>query len=239
MRLTRVLTVAAAGMMLVTAALPAQLRPNRLPPQRPNTNPRLLVATPHVFSAADSAAAVQVGSGLRNRLSGQADRWFNVITRDQMNEALEQYAYPIDAVLPPLVMRSLASALQARSMVSSTMTRGTDGRYTIQARLVGLNDDAGHLVALTQGANQGLEDFGTATANALLPAFRALPDAKACVDQMAASLDRAANGRRKRSASRTSMDSLPTVSARSPSRATTPPRRLPISPPPPRATRCP
>lgn len=193
MRLTRAIAVIAAGVFLAAAELPAQLRPNRLPPQRVNPNPRLLVATPHVFAAVDSAAAVQVGNGMRNRLSGQAERWFNVITREQMNDALEQYAYPQDAVLPPLVVRSLANAMQARSAVTSSMTRGSDGRYTIQARLAGMNDDAGHLVTLTQAANQSPEAFGVATANALLPAFRALPDAKACMDEMATSRERAAS----------------------------------------------
>jgi tetratricopeptide (TPR) repeat protein len=197
MRLTRAIAVLAAGLILAVAELPAQLRPNRLPPQRPNTNPRLLIATPYVFSAVDSAVAVQVGNGLRNRLSDQAERWYNVITREQMNEALEQYAYPIDAVLPPLVVRSLATQMQARTMVSSSMTRGADGRYTVQARLVGINDDAGHLITLTQAANQSPEAFGAAAANALLPAFRAMPDAKACLDEMATSRDRAAGEARK------------------------------------------
>lgn len=197
MRLTRAIAALAAGLILVVAELPAQLRPNRLPPQRVNTNPRLLVATPHVFAAVDSAAAVQVGNGMRTRLSGQAERWYNVITREQMNDALEQYAYPLDAVLPPLVVRSLANAMQARTLVSSSMVRGTDGRYTIQARLAGLNDDAGHLITLTQAANQSPEAFGVATANALLPAFRAMPDAKACMDAMATSRDRAAGEARK------------------------------------------
>ncbi|MFN2317464.1 MAG: tetratricopeptide repeat protein [Gemmatimonadales bacterium] len=197
MRLTRAMAALAAGLILVVAELPAQLRPNRLPPQRVNTNPRLLVATPHVFATVDSAAAVQVGNGMRNRLSGQAERWYNVITRDQMNEALAQYAYPLDAVLPPLVVRSLGNAMQARTMVSSSMVRGADGRYTIQARLAGINDDAGHMVTLTQAANQSPEAFGVAAANALLPAFRAMPDAKACMDEMAASRDRAAGEARK------------------------------------------
>lgn len=197
MRLTRAFAVLAAGLFLVVAELPAQLRPNRLPPQRVNTNPRLLVATPHVFAAVDSAAAVQVGNGMRNRLSGQTERWYNVITREQMNDALEQYAYPVDAVLPPLVVRSLANAMQARTMVSSSMVRGADGRYTIQARLAGINDDAGHVISLTQAPNQSPEAFGVATANALLPAFRAMPEAKACMDEMATSRDRAAGEARK------------------------------------------
>lgn len=192
MRLTRVLAAVTACATLIAADVPAQLRPNRNMPARVNTNPRLLVATPHVFAAADSAAAVRVGNGMRSRLIGQAERWFNVVTRDQMNEALAQYAYPIDAVLPPLVSRTLATALQARVMVSSTMTRDAAGRYTVQARLAGLNDDAGHLITLTQAAGQTPEAFGEAAANALLPAFRALPDAKACMDLSATAADRAA-----------------------------------------------
>lgn len=191
MRLTRVLAATATCAVMIAADLPAQLRPNRSMPARVNTNPRLLVATPHVNAAADSAAAVQVGDGMRRRLSGQTERWFNVVTREQMNEALAQYAYPVDAVLPPMVARTLATALQARTMVSSSMTRDASGRYTIQARLAGLNDDAGHLVTLVQAPGQRLEDFGEATANALVPAFRALPDAKACMDQSATATDKA------------------------------------------------
>ncbi|MDZ4673793.1 MAG: hypothetical protein SGI84_05015 [Gemmatimonadota bacterium] len=191
MRLNRAVALATACIVVSTAELPAQLRPNRNQPTRVNTNPRLLVATPHAFAAADSAAAVQVGNGMRSRLIGQAERWFNVLTRDQMNEALAQYAYPIDAVLPPPVARTLGNALQARVLVSSTMTRDAGGRYTVAARLVGMNDDAGHLVVVNQLAAQKLEDFGEAVANALLPAFRALPDAKACMDQSVTAPDKA------------------------------------------------
>ncbi len=193
MRLNRAVALAAACFVVSAAELPAQLRPNRNMPTRVNTNPRLLVATPHAFAAADSAAAVQVGIGMRDRLSGQAERWFNVLTRDQMNEALAQYAYPIDAVLPPPVARTLGNALQARALVSSTMTKDATGRYTVAARLTGMNDDAGHLVVVSQAPNQKLDDFGEAVANALLPAFRALPDAKACMDQSATAPDKAAN----------------------------------------------
>lgn len=193
MRLNRAVAIAAACIVVTAAELPAQLRPNRNMPTRVNTNPRLLVATPHAFASADSAAAVEVGNGMRERLIGQAERWFNVLTRDQMNEALAQYAYPIDAVLPPPVARTLGNALQARALVTSTMTKDVGGRYTVAARLVGMNDDAGHLIVVGQAPNQKLEDFGEAVANALLPAFRALPDAKACLDQSVTAPDKAIN----------------------------------------------
>ena len=40
-----------------------------------------------------------------------------MITRDQMNDALLQYAYPADAVLPADVARTLATQLQAQVLV--------------------------------------------------------------------------------------------------------------------------
>ena len=92
----------------------AQLRSSRPPPQLANL-PRLLVANPFSFSAQDSAPAVRIGSGVREEMNDVADKWYKVITRDQMNEALEQYAYPKDAVLPPLVARQLATSLSARA----------------------------------------------------------------------------------------------------------------------------
>ena len=192
MRLNRAYVAATALALVMGADLSAQVRPTRAQP-RVNPNPRLLVATPHVFTPTDSAAAVRVGNGMRNRLVGQADRWFNVITREHMNEALELYAYPPDAVLPPMVARTLGTALQARMLVSSTMTRDPSGRYTIASRLIGMNDEAGHLVINVQQPAQSFEEFGVATANAMLPAFRALPDAKACFEQMATNQDRAVN----------------------------------------------
>lgn len=161
------------------APLAAQLRSGR--PQQPVVNlPRLMVANPHSFSSQDSSAAVRIGAGKRERVDRIADHWYKVITREQMNEALQQYAYPVDAVLPPLVARQLAQSLQARAMVVSTLLRGEAGRFTVEARLSNLSDDAGHMVKVTQAPNQSLEEFGASVADALNAAFHALPDAKQC-----------------------------------------------------------
>lgn len=171
------------GLVTLTAApLTAQLRASR--PARPVQNlPRLMVANPHSFASADSAAAVRVGAGMREKIEAVADRWYLMIQRNQMNDALVQYGYPPDAVLPPLVARQLGTQLQARALVSSTLSRAEGGRVVIEARLLGINDQTGYMVRLTQEPNQSFEDLGKAVGDALKPAFNALPDAKEC-DQL-------------------------------------------------------
>src|ERR1041384_1374702 len=170
-----------AGVFAALLAAPgeAQLRSSR--PTQPVVNlPRLMVANPHSFSPQDSSAAVRIGAGLRDRIERISDRWFKVVQRAQMNEALQQYAYPGDAVLPPMVAQQLATSLSARVVVISTMLKGEGGRYTVDTRMTGISDDAGQMVHLTQNPNESFEDFGGRIGAALEPAFKALPDAKQC-----------------------------------------------------------
>jgi tetratricopeptide (TPR) repeat protein len=181
MHVTRVLV----GLgLLAGPVLPVegQLRPNR-PGQPVRVLPRLLVATPFAPTSADSAAAVRVGEGLRRRMEDVAGRWYTTITRDQMNDALLQYAYPADAVLPASVARQLASQLNARFLVTSAMSRGEGGRYTLQVRAIGVNDRVGSVVSVTQQPGQPLEEFGRAAADQLTLVFRALEDARECWEQ--------------------------------------------------------
>lgn len=185
------LVAASLGLTALTAApLAAQLRANRPPAQQPNL-PRLLVANPHSFSSQDSSPSVRVGHGMREQVTGVADKWYRTVTRVQMNEALQQYAYPVDAVLPPLVAKQLANALTARAMVTSTLVRGEAGRFTVEARLSGVADDAGQVVRLSQNPNESFEDFGKRLADVLVPAFRALPDARNCESQRGSMVDKA------------------------------------------------
>ena len=176
--------------MLAVAASPmsAQLRSNRPQPQTRNL-PRLLVANPYAPNSADSLATVRVGDGMRKRMEDVVGRAFNVITREQMNEALLQYAYPADAVLPPLVARTLATQLQSRFLVTSTLSRTEGGRYSVQLRAIGISDKAGFATDVAQAPNQGLEDFGKAAADQLRGAFKALDDAKKCWDLQTAKPD--------------------------------------------------
>lgn len=178
MRLNQ-LFAAAVGIAVAAAPAAAQLRANRPPTQAVNL-PRLLVANPHSFSSQDSTASVRVGHGMRERIDKVSDRWYKTLQRTQMNEALQQYAYPVDAVLPPMVARQLAQSLNARVMIISTMLKGEGGRYSVEARLAGTNDDAGQMVRMTQNPNEAFEEFGARVADNFAAAFKALPDAKAC-----------------------------------------------------------
>lgn len=180
MRSTR-LAVSLVALAIVASPVSAQLRSNRPQPQTRNL-PRLLVANPYAPNSADSLATVQVGDGMRKRMEDVAGRGFNVITREQMNEALLQYAYPADAVLPPLVARTLATQLQSRFLVTSTLSRAEGGRYAVQLRAIGISDKAGYGTTVAQAPSQSLEDFGKAAADQLRGAFKALDDAKKCWD---------------------------------------------------------
>jgi tetratricopeptide (TPR) repeat protein len=153
--------------------------------------PRLMVANPFAFAPGDSAAAVQIGSAIRNQIKDVVGRNFTVVEQAQMNDALTQYGYPVDAILSPPLATTLAKNIQARVIVTSTMAKGNGGRPAITARLIGVNDDAGNVVTLTQGQGQSPSDFGKQMAKALAPAVKSLPDARACVDQQTSKVDKA------------------------------------------------
>jgi tetratricopeptide (TPR) repeat protein len=156
--------------------------------------PRLMVANPFAFASADSANAVRIGSAAREEMKAVAGRNFTVVEQSQMNDALKQYGYPTDAILSPPLATTLAKNIQARVVVTSTMTRGTGGAggpTTVTARFIGVNDDAGNVVTLTQQQGQSLEDFGKKMSRSLEPAVKSLPDAKACIDQRTTKPDKA------------------------------------------------
>ncbi|MBM4188696.1 MAG: hypothetical protein FJ206_15440 [Gemmatimonadetes bacterium] len=161
------------------SSISAQLRASR--PVRPTQNlPRLLVANTHTFHSADSAAAVLVGSGLRDKMDGVADKWYQTITRNVMNDALIQYGYPPDALLLPLVARQLGSQLQARAIIVGTLNRAPDGKVSVEVRLLSRNDQTGYMTSMAQAAGQSFEDLGGKIAESLRPAFVAMQEALKC-----------------------------------------------------------
>jgi tetratricopeptide (TPR) repeat protein len=188
MSLVRLSVLAVLGTVLV-APLGAQV-PRRPREQQVAALPRLMVANAYVTASADSAAAVQVGAGLRDKMSKATDGDYNVLTQDQMNDALRQYGYPANAILSPTLATTLAKSVQAKVLVTSTLTRSGSG-YTAQGRLAGVNDEAGSVVTVPQ-ETLTLTDLGGRVAERLEPAFKSLPDAKACIDQRSAKPDRAA-----------------------------------------------
>jgi len=197
MSLLRLVLIALVG---VVSAVPlaAQGIPRGARTQTVNSAaPRLMVANPFAFAPADSATAVKIGTAAREEMKGIVGRNFSVIEQSQMNDALKQYGYPIDAILSPPLATTLAKNIQARVLMTGTMAKGAGGRPSVTARLIGVNDDAGYVVTATQAPGQSLEAFGKKLARALEPAVKALPDAKACVDLHASKPDKAAEAANK------------------------------------------
>jgi tetratricopeptide (TPR) repeat protein len=177
---------------IVSAPLAAQGIPRGARTSTTVTNaPRLMVANPFAFAPADSTPAVRIGTAMRQQMKDIVGRNFTVVEQSQMNDALKQYGYPIDAILSPPLATTLAKNIQARVLVTGTLAKSEGGRTTVTARLIGVNDDAGNVVTLTQSQGQSLEDFGKRLAQALSPAVKSLPDAKACVDQRPSKPDKA------------------------------------------------
>ena len=195
MYLQRLALVALAGMMSAVP-LGAQGIPRGARTQTVTNAPRFMVANPFANAAADSANAVRIGNGARGEMKDVVGRNYTVVEQSQMNDALKQYGYPLDAILSPPLATTLAKNIQARVLMTGTMVRSGD-RVSVTARLNGVNDDAGNVVALTQGQGQTLDDFGKKLARALAPAVKALPDAKACVDQRTSKPDKAVDAANK------------------------------------------
>lgn len=197
MYLSRVVVIAvvAGGM---SAPLAAQGIPRRARTTETVTNaPRFMVANPFAYAPGDSANAVHVGTAMRQEMKDIVGRNYNVIEQSQMNDALKQYGYPIDAILSPPLATTLAKNIQARVIVTSTLAKADNGRPTVTARLIGVNDDAGNVVTLAQDPGQSAESFGKEIAKALEPAVKSLPDAKSCIDQQTTKPDKAVDAANK------------------------------------------
>ncbi len=152
---------------------------------------RMMVANPFAFAPGDSAAAVQIGAGIRTRMQDVAGRDYVVVQQSQMNDALTQYGYPKDAILSPPLAITLAKNIQARVAVTSTIAKVPGNRYAVTARLAGVNDDAGNVISLAQANGQSLTDLGKKVADALQPAVKSLDEARGCVDQQRTKPDKA------------------------------------------------
>jgi tetratricopeptide (TPR) repeat protein len=198
MSLFRLVTLAIFGSALLSP-LAAQGIPRgaRSSSTTVNASPRFMVANPFAFATADSAAAVKIGTGVREEMKNVAGKDYQIVEQAQMNDALKQYGYPLDAILSPALATTLAKNIQARFLVTSTLNKGDGGRYTVTARLIGVNDDAGNVVTLTQKEGETPEAFGKRLAAALQPAVKSLADSKACIDQRKEKPDKAADAANK------------------------------------------
>ena len=181
MRLIRVMVLLTLGVVLA-APISSQIPSGAGRSGIVRAAPRMMVATPYVFASADSAAAVALGADLRDRMERAAGSDFQIIPREQMNEALVQWGYPQDAILDNNVSLLFAKQLNARTIMLSAMNRESDGRFSVTTRFAGVNDDAGFVVSRTQSPGETLEDFAKDLADDFKDPIRAYKDAKECTE---------------------------------------------------------
>lgn len=195
MKLVGVLTLASCGLTVASAgAAQSSYRTNG---RGINTAPRLMVATPVVVVPADSAYAVEVGNATRTSVQELVGDDFNVITQDQMNGALKESGFPNDLILSEPRAVDLAATLGARVVITSTLAKNETGQFAVIARLIGLNDPAGNIVAASQWPDDRAMDFGYRIAEALRPAIKSLSDAKTCMEYRETELVKATKGAEK------------------------------------------
>jgi tetratricopeptide (TPR) repeat protein len=144
---------------------------------------KVLVATPYPSNASDSVSGVALGGGIRDKLAKNISGDWSVITRRDMNTNLVNWGYNPDALLPEDQARVMASKLTARVVVTTGLSKTAGSQYTANTRMVGISDDAGHVVRLTQASGQQLPDFGGKIADQLTIMFKAYADGKVCNDQ--------------------------------------------------------
>jgi len=176
----------------VSAQIPRS--PRGTPPA--SAAPRILVANPHSFTTQDSATSIVIAEGLRQRIDRLASAQFRVLTRKEMNEALTQFGYPVDAILNNAPARNLAQSLNARVMVYTTLTHQGD-RFIATARVAGLTEEAGNVVVKTQAAGQSPAEFGASLADGFAPLFKVWNEARGCVDNIRVSADKATQAAKK------------------------------------------
>ena len=128
--------------------------------QLPCVAVRLLVTNPFSATATDSGAAVEVGSVVRTELKKFVGDKLEIVTREQMNAALNQFGYPPDAILNHDLAVMLAKTLGVPFVMTGNMTKGTDGKYTVVTSLGGVNDTTGKATTVVQQDGESLTDFG-------------------------------------------------------------------------------
>lgn len=176
------LALTAVTLTLEAQGIPRGTRRLGQPPTGAATT-RFMVAVPYATATADSAAAVQIGQGMRKRMQSLGGRDVTVVTDSLMNAALEQFGYPRDAILTPSLALQLAKNIPGtKAVVTSTLSR-REGRYELNSRLFPTQVDAGVVRRLEQQPGEKLDAFGARAADDLKPALDAFDDGKACEDQ--------------------------------------------------------
>jgi hypothetical protein len=154
----------------------------------------VFVGNPYIVYTAlsDSVASVAIGTAMRDRIESKISASdFNVITRQTMNTDLVTSGFPPNAILTVGSATALGKQHNARIYITSVLSKGSGGLYSLVVRVWGLNEDAGQTIRMAQAAGQALPDFGGKAADAVMPIIRAHADAKSCVDLASSKPDKA------------------------------------------------
>lgn len=168
---------AAAAIVALASAVPADAQPVRRPP-RPDT-PFLTV---QVFRSADKMAGPSASDALRERLIQVYPGpvlW--VIEKERMVELLQQSGYPTNEQLARADENSLAKFMRADEYVRGTVTRNPDGEYRLDAQLV-LTRDAALTQPLPPVTGRSPERAAVALVRPLQEARRQLDNEKKCME---------------------------------------------------------
>ncbi len=185
--LQHVMSITLVAAMASATPAPSQIRANSaiyVASSKPI--PGLMVANPVLTASGDSSVSVTVADGIRDRLTRSVGGSYTVVSKRNMNTALATFGFAENELLNSSSATRLAGQIGGTKLiVTSVLAKGTDGRYTVTARVanVGGTIDAGHVVTVAQAAGQPLADFGSKIADGLLPALKAWPEATSCIDQ--------------------------------------------------------
>src|SRR5207342_2758622 len=103
-------------------------------PRGGSTGTRVMVANPYTQASADSAMAVAIAAGMRSKAATVAGRDFSIVSDTIMNKALEQFGYPLNAILTPANALILAKQIPGtKGIITSTLVKPS-GTYSLTAR---------------------------------------------------------------------------------------------------------
>jgi tetratricopeptide (TPR) repeat protein len=173
--------------LLAGLAASAQAQLARTPPGQINPNAPKVLVTHFWFDAGDSALALLVADGLRDRMRLTHGMQYNTLTRQIINENLIQSGFQPDAPLEQTVLRTLARFLNTRYVVEARLTRREDSIY-VTARFyesIGQVPQSANVVVGTTRQRIGTST-GAEVANRLMEASRSFQDVTRCRTELEA-----------------------------------------------------
>jgi len=148
----------------------AQIPPKKTATVAAAAENRLLVSTLAV-DGVEATASVAVSTGLRERLAQLVGGRYQVLSRETVNGALEQFGYAADDILPPVAVQVLAGQLKARFVVAGRV-EGQAGHLRASASFAHRDGSGATEVAAVQGEGQTPEALGAALAEQLFAHIR-------------------------------------------------------------------